>query len=209
MRSLSLLLTGAVALLALPVIAQAQTPAQAPAGTPMRIRGTVERLDGRTLTLKEKSGGDRSIALAADCAVSGVAKRHLSDIKAGDYIASTSVKGTDGKYHALEIHIFPEAMRGVAEGQFPWDLTPGSLMTNATVAGVTGAPKGKDIKVNWHGKSFDVEVAPTTPIVTFVPGDTSLLKPGAAVFVFALKRPDGTLTASRITAEKDGVKPPM
>jgi hypothetical protein len=195
-------------LLAVPAAAQA--PSQgASEGTRTRIRGTVEKLDGQTLMVKSRDGQQLTIALAPDFTVQGVAKRSLTDIKAGDYVASTSVKGTDGKLHAVEIHIFPEAMRGVAEGQQPWDLVPDSLMTNATVSGITAAPQGQLLKVTYKGGEAEVLVGPDIPIVTYVPGDQSLLKPGAAIFLIALKKPDGTLTAPRVTAEKDGVKPPM
>src|SRR5919198_2955379 len=125
-------------LLAIPAAAQA--PSQGPSeGTRTRIRGTVEKLDGQTLIVKSRDGQQLTIALAPDFTVQGVAKRSLTDIKAGDYVASTSVKGTDGKLHAVEIHIFPEAMRGTAEGQFAWDLVPDSLMTNATVGSIVAA----------------------------------------------------------------------
>ena len=100
-------------------------------------------------------------------------------------------------------------MRGTGEGERPWDLTPGSLMTNATVSGITGAPQGQTLKVTYKGGESEIVVAPSTPIVTFAPGDASLLKPGAAIITAASKKPDGSLTASRVTAEKDGVKPPM
>ncbi len=150
-----------------------------------------------------------TIGLAANFTVVGVAKRSLGDIKTGDYVASTSVKGTDGKLHALEIHIFPEPMRGVGEGQRPTDLVPDSLMTNATVSGITAAPQGQVLKVSYKGGEAEVTVGPDTPIVTYIPGDASLLKPGAAIFCVAQKEADGSLTAARVTAEKDGVKPPM
>lgn len=195
--------------LSLAVPAAAQAPQGAPEGTRTRIRGTVEKLDGQNLMLKSRDGQQMTIVLAQDFTVQGVAKRTLADIKAGDYVASTSVKGADGKLHAVEIHIFPEAMRGVAEGQQPWDLVPDSIMTNATVSGITAAPQGQVLKVTFKGGEAEVIVGPDTPIVTYVPGDASLLKPGAAIFCIALKKPDGTLTAPRVTAEKDGVKPPM
>lgn len=100
-------------------------------------------------------------------------------------------------------------MRGAAEGHGPWDLQPGSLMTNAAVAGVAAAPTGRTLKLAYKGEETEIVVPPETPIVTFQPADASLLKPGAAVFLIARKQPDGTLIAARVTAEKDGVKPPM
>ena len=200
-----LLLAGAlIALLALPAAAQ-----NTPQGTPTRIRGTVEKLDGQTLTAKSRDGQQLTIALAPNFAVSYLVKKSLADIKAGDYIASTSTKGTDGKNHAVEVRIFPEALRGTAEGQFAWDLMPDSLMTNATVSGITAAPQGQTLKVTYKGNESEIVVGPDTPIFSYGSGDASLLKPGAAIFIVALKKPDGSLSAARVTAEKDGVKPPM
>ena len=188
-------------------------PAAAPApqaGPPILVRGTVSAFDGHTLTVAARDGKQVTIALAPDFKVSAVVKKTLADIKDGDFVASTSIKGTDGKLHAVEVHILPSALRGVArEGQFPWDLQPGSLMTNATAAGLTSAADGQVLHVTWKDGTADVVVAPDTPIVGYVPGDPSLLKPGAAIFTGARKGPDGALSTARITAEKDGVKPPM
>jgi len=200
-----LLLAGAlIALLALPAAAQ-----NTPQSTPTRIRGTVEKLDGQTLTVKSREGPELTIVLAPDFAVSYLVKKGLGDVKAGDYVATTSMKGTDGKNHAVELRIFPESLRGVAEGQFPWDLMPDSLMTNATVSGVTAAPQGQTLKVNYKGNESEIVVGTDTPIFGYGSGDATLLKPGAAVFLVAQKKPDGSLSAGRVTAEKDGVKPPM
>ena len=184
----------------------AQTP---PTAAPTRVRGTVEKLDGQTLAIKTREGPVATIALAPNFTVNGVVKKELSDIKEGDYVGVASLKGTDGKLHALEVLIFPEAMRGTGEGHFPWDLQPESLMTNAAVAGVAAAPTGRTLKLAHKGQETEIVVGPDAPIVTFQPADASLLKPGAAVFLTAQKQPDGTLTAARVTAEKDGVKPPM
>jgi hypothetical protein len=200
-----LLLAGAlIALMALPALAQ-----NAPDGTPTRIRGTVEKLDGQNLTVKSREGPQLTIALASNFTVSAVVKKSLADIKTGDFVGAASTKGTDGKLHALEVLIFPEALRGTGEGERAWDLTPDSLMTNATVAGVASAAQGQALKVTYKGGESEIIVAPNTPVVTFAPGDASLLKPGAAVFIGALKKPDGSLSAARVNAEKDGVKPPM
>ena len=206
MRWIAIFVTTLIALAA--TEAGAQNP---PAGPPVPVRGTIDKLDGQNLSVKTREGPVATVILADNFAVSGVAKRRLSDIKAGDYVASTSVKGADDKLHAVEIHIFPEAMRAaVTEGQRPSSLVEGGLMTNATVVGITPAPPhGELIKVTYKDGTAEVIVAPDTPIVTYVPGDASLLKPGAAVTIFAQKKPDGSLTTARVTAEKDGVKPPM
>jgi hypothetical protein len=203
--TIKLLFAGAlIALLALP--AEAQNTLE---GTPTRIRGTVEKLDGQTLTVKSREGQQLTIALVPNFTVSAVVKKSLADIKAGDYVGAAWIKGTDGKLHAIEVVIFPEALRGTGEGERPWDLTPDSLMTNATVSGIASAAQGQVLKVTYKGGESEIIVAPDKPVITFAPGDASLLKPGAAIFTTALKKPDGSLSASRVTAEKDGVKPPM
>ena len=204
MRTKSLFAGALIALLALP--AAAQNP---PQGTPTRIRGTVEKLDGQALTVKSREGQELTITLAPHVTVAYLVKKSLGDIKAGDFVATTSSKGTDGKNHSVELRIFPDAMRGLGEGQYAWDLMPDSLMTNATVAGITGAPQGQTLKVTYKGSESEIVVGPDTPIFGYGAGDTSLLKPGAAIFIVALKNPEGSLSASRVTAEKDGVKPPM
>jgi hypothetical protein len=133
MRPISCLAAAILALFVVPTLAQE--------GTPTRIRGTVETLDGRTLVVKSREGQELSIALSNDLKVSSVNKAQLSDIKQGDFIGTAAVPGTDGKLHAQEVLIFPEALRGAGEGHRPWDLTPDSTMTNATVAEVAEAPR--------------------------------------------------------------------
>ena len=190
-----------IALLAWPVTAQETTPT--------RVRGTVEKLDGQVLTVKSREGPELTIALAPNFTVSFLVKKTLADVKSGDYIAATSIKGTDGKLHAKEVRIFPEALRGTAEGQFAWDLVPDSVMTNATVAGISNAPQGQVVKVTYKGGESEIVIDPQTPVFGYGTGDAGLLKPGAAIFTVAQKKADGSLSAARVTAEKDGVKPPM
>jgi len=205
MRMKSFLAYVLLAALALP--AAAQNP---PEGTPIRIRGSVEKLDGQNLMVKSRDGQPLTIVLAPNFTVRGVVAKTVADIKPGDFVASTSIKGPDGKLRAIEVHVLPDSLRGVArEGQFPWDLVPEGIMTNATAAEIISAPQGQVMKVTYKDGEADVIVPPGIPIVGYVPGDAGLLKPGAAVFVTAQKKSDGTLTASSVTAEKDGVKPPM
>ena len=201
MRPISLLAGAFLALVVLPASAQE--------GTPTRIRGTVETLDGQTLIVRSRENQELSITLSEDFQVSAVAKASLSDIKSGDYIGSAAVKGTDGKLHAQEVVIFPEAARGTGEGHRPWDLTPDSTMTNATVAEVVDIAEGRLLKLKYQGGENEIEVPPEAPIVTLAPGDRSILQPGTAVFIPATKAADGTLAASRVIAGKDGVQPPM
>jgi hypothetical protein len=209
MRRLSLPIVALVGLIALPAFAQAP-PAQAPAaqGTPTRIRGTVDKLDGNTLSVKTKDGQSASIALADNVVIQYLVKKSLADIKAGDFLASTGIKDKDGKIHAIEVRIFPKATPDGGR-QFAWDLSPDSVMTNATVGTVTQTPNGPLVHVTFTGGESEYTIGPDVPILAGVDGDKSLLVPGAAVFVIALKRDDGSLTSGRLYVEKDGIKPPM
>ena len=193
-----------IAFLAAPALAQT-----APSGTTMRVAGTVDKLDGNNLTVNMKDGPPVIVVLADNAAVFGVEKRTVADIKPGDYLASGGVKGADGKIHAVEVRIFPETLRGTGEGQRPWDVKPEGVMTNATVGTVTQSPAGGVIHVKYKEGESEYTVGPEVPILAYVAGDRGLLKPGAAVFTVAQKKPDGTLTTDRVTAEKNGVKPPM
>jgi hypothetical protein len=202
MRS-NLALVTTLLLLATPTFA-----AEAP--KPTVIRGTVEKFDGHALVVNARNGAQVSITLATNFTVTTVVKSTPADIKEGAYLAATSVIGGDGRAYALEVHIFPESMRGFNEGQKPWDLAPSSTMTNATVTGIAGTPQGELMKVSYGtDKTALVVVKPDTPVVAFAPGDATLLQHGAAIFAIALNKPDGSLVANSVTAEKAGVKPPM
>jgi hypothetical protein len=193
-----------IAVLAVP--ASAQAPSE---GTRVRVAGTVDKLDGDKLMVDTKGGQPITVVLAANAAVFGVEKRTIADIKPGDFLASGGVRGTDGKIHAVEVRIFPETLRGIGEGQRPWDVKPDGVMTNATVGTVSQSPEGGVIHVKYKEGESEFTVGPEVPILGYVAGDRSLLKPGAAIFTVAQKKPDGRLTTGRVTAEKNGVKPPM
>jgi hypothetical protein len=137
--------------------ALAQTP---PAGTPTRIRGMVDKLVGQNLIVKSRDGQTLTIELAANVAVITLVKKSIAGIKAGDYVASTGVKGTDGKMHAIEVRIFPEAARGTGEGRYAWDLMPDSIMTNATVGKVDQAPQGPVLRLSFKGTESEYTVGP-------------------------------------------------
>jgi len=180
----------------------------APQGQPTRLRGTVQQLDGQTLTVLSNANLAVKVTLPENLNVLAMERRSLSDIKDGDFIGVTASKWKDGQLHATEVHIFPESMRGAGEGHYPWDF-PETTMTNATVTGVMAESDGRTVKLNYKDGQTSIDISPETPIVTFVPGDKSLLKPGVAVFVMGTLKQDGTIDAFSVTAEKDGVKPPM
>ena len=180
---------------------------QAP--VPTRIRGAVESVDAETMTVKARSGEIFKLRMAGDLRVSGVVKADLADIKPGSFIGATTVPGPDGAPKAVEIHIFPEEMRGTGEGSRSWDLKPNSSMTNATVSESSVSTDGHTLLVKYKGGEKRIDIAPETPIVTFVPGDKSELKAGAKVMATIKQLPDGSFETSRVSVGRDGITPPM
>ena len=177
---------------------------------PVRIRGTIESADGAVLMIKSREGADMKVRMTDNVAVFGVAKTELSEIKQGSYIGVTAMPEPDGVQKAVAVHIFPENQRGVAEGFRPWDQRPGSTMTNATVAETVKGTDGQNILVKYKDGEKKVVVPPGTPIVTFLVGDKSELKPGAKIIIFgAVKKDDGMLEANRVNVGRDGITPPM
>jgi Domain of unknown function (DUF5666) len=176
----------------------------------VRIRGAIEAVDGSVLTVKSREGADVKVAVTDNVVVIGIAKSALSDIKPNSYIGVSAMPQPDGSQKALAIHIFPEAMRGAAEGFRAWDLRPNSTMTNATVAETVAGTDGQNIMVKYKDGEKKVVVPPETPIVSFVTGDKAELKPGAKIIIFgAVKKDDGTLEANRVGVGLDGITPPM
>jgi Domain of unknown function (DUF5666) len=183
----------------------AQQPAQ------VRVRGTIEAVDGAQLTVKSR---DRQltykIKVADNAVVRGIVRASLAEIKDNAFIGVSGMPQADGSQKALEIHIFPEPMRGTGEGHGPWDLVPNSTMTNASVAQMVKGVEGEVITLKYKGGEKKIVVMPHTRIVTFVPGDKSELTPGAKIFIAgAHKKDDGTLEAQSIAVGRDGLVPPM
>ncbi|MEJ1164319.1 hypothetical protein V9K97_11490 [Variovorax sp. CCNWLW186] len=205
------LLLASAALLAAgaPALASAQA-----ASDPVRIRGTIVRVDATTLVVQDRGGEVVSLARPADMTVSEVYPIKLSDIKRGSFIGTAAMPQADGSQKALEVVVFPEAARGTGEGHRPWDLLPQSTMTNATVADLAAALKsvrgGQQLRLTYKGGEKIIVVPPNVPVVTFRPGTEALLVPGAKVLVNAQeKNENGTPTALRVTAGRNGFAPPM
>src|SRR6202047_2527345 len=191
----------------IPVLSSAAWAQQPP---PVRIRGTIESVDGAMLMIKSREGDSLKVRMTDNVAVFGVAKTELSEIKPGSYIGVSALPEPDGTQKALAVHIFPESQRGAAEGFRPWDLRAGSTMTNATVAETVKGTDGQNILVKYKDGEKKGVVPPETPIVTFVAGDKSEVKAGAKVIIFgAVKKDDGTLEANRVNIGRDGITPPM
>jgi len=198
--------------LALAGPAVAQQPPASP--TPVRVRGEIEKVDGNTLTVKARDGAALTIRLADNARVMAFVKASLADIKPNSYIGVTADPQPDGSQKAIAIHIFLESMRGTGEGHRPWDLRPGTTMTNAAVEETAGSVDGQVLTVKYkmgeRTGEQKVVVPPETPIVTFVASDKSEVKPGAKLIIFgAAKKDDGTLEAARVNVGRDGITPPM
>jgi hypothetical protein len=186
--------------------------AQAPQGKPVTIRGKISAVEGRSLKVAT-TGGEVSVRFPEDVRIGGVAAAQMSDVTAGNYVGTTAVKQGDGNLKALEVHIFPESARGTGEGHRPWDLQPGSTMTNANVEKVEQVAvekvQGPMLTLKYKDGEQKVFIPPGTPIVKNVPADRSLLKAGTGVYIPAVQSEDGTLTATRITVGVGGIMPPM
>jgi len=180
--------------------------AQAPQ---VRIRGNVEKLDGNMLTVKSRTGETMPVKLADNVVVMGIHKASVNDIQNGKFVGTTTVGERNGALVALEVHIFPENMRGTGEGHRDWDLRPQSKMTNANVAQIKSVGSDREMTVQYKGGEQKVLVTPQTQVVSYAPASKADLKPGAAVFVVATKADDGSLSAPRVNVGMNGQMPPM
>jgi hypothetical protein len=176
----------------------------------VRVRGTIEKVDGNMLSVKTREGQDVKVKLADNVRVLGVEKATIDDVKQGSYIGVSAMPQTDGSQKALHVHIFLDAMRGVAEGFGPWDVRPNSTMTNATVDTTVTGTDGRTVMVKYKDGEKKIIVPPDAPIVKYVPGNKDELKPGAKIFIVAaIKQPDGTLEAPNVSVGLGGLTPPM
>jgi hypothetical protein len=183
-------------------IAYAQEP-------PVRVRGTIDRMDGDLYVIKARGGSEVKVKLPDNVMIVSLVKASLADIKQGSYVGVAGMPQADGSQKALEVHIFPEAMRGTGDGHRGWDLQPSSTMTNGAVEQTAASANGQMLTLKYKDGEKKIIVAPDTPIVTYVPGEKSELKPGAPIFIAAAtKLPDGTLQTPRVNVGR-GVVPPM
>jgi hypothetical protein len=188
-----------------PTIAQAPG---VPADRPITLRGTVVGVDGAELRMATAAGPE-VVRLVPPLVVTGAVRARLADIGPGTFLGTAARAQADGTFRALEVHIFPEAMRGTGEGHRPME-TPGTTMTNASVDAVVQRADGPLLALRHKDGVTQVLVPPDAPIVRFTPGDPSLLVPGASLVVFrAVRAADGTVSASRLTVGVDGVRLPM
>lgn len=196
-------------LLAAATILSIASASYAADGTPTRVRGTVEAHSDTSLTVKTREGPSVEIALPPDVGVRGVKAASATDIKVGDFVGVASLPKAAGGDGALEVLIFPAAMKGTGEGSRPWDLQPNSTMTNATVSNAVEAVDGRKLTLSYPQGSKTIDLPQGIPVVTIAEATAADLAPGAVVFVPATKDAAGKLTASSVTVGTNGVVPPM
>jgi hypothetical protein len=182
--------------------------ALAQTATPVRIRGTIDKIDGDAVSVTTRDRQAVTFKLLPDTRVSSGVKVPLAGIKADDFVGVGWTRGPDGRPRAIEVLVFPAALRGTGEGERAWDLEPQSTMTNATVATAAGAPEGHVLKLTHKDGTTEINVPSSAPVWTLAAGDKSLVKAGLYVVLTGQKQADGSILAPSITIEKDGFKPP-
>lgn len=183
------------------------TPASAADDT-VRIRGTIESVEGPVYVVKNRDGAELKLTVTDNPLFVAISPSTMADIKPGMFVGSAGMMQADGTQKAIEVHIFPESMRGTGEGHYDWDLKPQSKMTNANVEQTVAGVDGQILSVKYKDGEKKLLVTPETVVVTYVPGNKDDLKPGTRIFVSAAKKqPDGTVQTPRITYGRNGAGP--
>ena len=183
------------------------TPASAADDT-VRIRGTIESVEGPVYVVKNRDGAELKLTVTDNPLFVAISPSTMADIKPGMFVGSAGMMQADGTQKAIEVHIFPESMRGTGEGHYDWDLKPQSKMTNANVEQTVAGVDGQILSVKYKDGEKKLLVTPETIVVTYVPGNKDDLKPGTRIFVSAAKKqPDGTVQTPRITYGRNGAGP--
>jgi hypothetical protein len=173
----------------------------------VRIRGTIERIEGPVYVIKSREGAELKLTLTDNPLFVAIAPSTMADIKPGMFVGSAGMMQPDGTQKAIEVHIFPESMRGTGEGHYDWDLKPQSKMTNGNVDQSVAGVDGPILSVKYKDGEKKLLVTPETVVVTYVPGNKDEIKPGTKVFIAAKKQPDGTFQAPRMTYGRNGAGP--
>jgi hypothetical protein len=192
--------------------------ARAASAPPAHIRGTIAAVSGNRVTITTAQG-PVSVTFAAAFHVVGVVPGNVSDITSGTFIGCANVPGT-GAARALEVSVFPKAMAGTGEGDYPWDLTTNGAMKSAMTNGTVAAPKTsamtngtvsrssngatKIVTLSYKGGTKTILISSDTPIVRIEPGTRSLLTVGAHVFAVAPGPGPGLVVVG-----EHGAVPPM
>jgi hypothetical protein len=175
----------------------------------VRVRGTVERIEGPVYIVKTRDGSEVKLVTVEDKPLFvAIVPATMKDIKQGMYVGSAGMMQEDGTQKAIEVHIFPETMRGTGDGHYDWDLLPKSKMTNGNVEQAVTGVDGPVLNVKYKDGEKKVVVTPQTVVVTYEFGKREEVQPGTKIFISAAKKqPDGTLLTPRITYGRNGEGP--
>ncbi len=198
----------ALSYIAVIILMGISTISQAQSSDTVRIRGLIEKIQDNAIYIKDRGGETVRLAMPEGLNIREVYPINIADIQQNSYIGTTALPDSNNRLVALEVHVFPEAMRGTGEGHRPWDLQPGSSMTNATVASVVSIGKSREIQLKYKDGEKTIFVPESASIVTYRQGSLDLLIPGAQAIVVASEK-NGVPTALTVTAGKNGFKPPM
>jgi hypothetical protein len=198
-----------LAILATAGVWLAVSAAMAQAAPQSHIRGTIQTVGENSLTIATRDGQTVTVALKQPLRVSTVKRLDISSIRAGTFIGAAARPGPNGGLVAMEVVVFPESLRGTGEGNYPWDLAPGTSMVNANISALVENNMGRDLTLNYKGSSTKVLVPPDVPIVQPAPAQQADLKPGAPVLFTPTRAADGSLSTARVIVGKNGVAPPM
>jgi hypothetical protein len=176
----------------------------------VRLRGTIEGMDGAAYLVKTREGPVVKVTLTDKPLFVAMVRSSIADIKPGMFVGATALPEADGSLKAVEVHIFPEAMRGTGEGHRPWDLKPQATMTNASVETAVAGVNGQKLALKYKDGEKTLLVTPETVVVSYAPGDAAEVKAGTGIFIAAArKQPNGSLQTPRITYGRGGLMPPM
>ena len=177
---------------------------------PVRVRGTIESVDGSMLSVKARDGATVKVKLADNVRLLTVNKMSVADVKPGVFVGITAMPLPDGTQKVVEVHIFPEAMRGTGEGHRPWDLMPNSTMTNANIETAVASADGQQLVLKYKDGEKKFIMPPNVEVVMFAPATMADVKPGEKIFVVAGKKlADDTIEAPSMVVGHNGVNPPM
>ncbi|MGD0720623.1 MAG: hypothetical protein ABR970_06175 [Roseiarcus sp.] len=193
---------------ALVPVAMTSAPARAD-GEPARVRGTIVSLDGSRLVVHARDGADVGVILADKFGAIAVVKASMADIKPGVFIGAATATQPDSTLRSVEVVVFPDGMKGTAEGHYPWDLPGANMMTNATVSNAVKGVDGQTVTVTYKGGEKKIDIPANVPVVALVPATAADIHPGQAVFVPGVRGADGAVHAGAVLFGKDGVIPPM
>lgn len=180
---------------------------------PVHLKGAIQSVSGHGFTM---SGGAAPVAVEVTDAtkIASLESAQIEDITPGLFVGTAAIPQPDGTLKALEVHIFPEALRGTGEGYRPFPQVAGGSMTNATVSNIVGTQgavtdNGLTLTLKYKDGQQTVVVPKGTPVVLLGQGDPSMLKAGAKVSVTGAKDASGAITAQRILVGLDGATPPI